>query len=57
MDSDLLPRMRKVWWFGYGEAFSRQMNGFVDLLFSGSWGQRLRGGLRSIQASFRKGRL
>jgi len=57
LDSDLLPRVRKVWWFGYGGEFARQMEGFVDFLFSGSWVGRLRGGLRSIKAYFRKGRL
>jgi len=57
VDSDLLPRVRKVWWFGYGEGFAGQMQGFVDLLFSRNWGRRIRGGLRSMQAYFRKGRL
>jgi len=57
LDSDLLPRVRKVWWFGYGGEFARQMEGFVDFLFSGSWVGRLRGGLRSMKAYFRKGRL
>lgn len=57
VDSDLLPRVRKVWWFGYGGGFTRQMEGFVDFLFSRSWGQRIRGGLKSAKAYFRKGRL
>ena len=57
LDSDLLPRVRKVWWFGYGGEFARQMEGFVDFLFSGSWVGRLRGGMRSMKAYFRKGRL
>ena len=56
VDSDLLPRMRKVWWYGYGPEFSRQMGGFVDLLF-GRGLRRLAGGLRSAGAFFRKGRL
>jgi len=57
VDSDLLPRVRKVWWFGYGGEFARQMEGFVDFLFSGSWAGRIGGGLRSMKAYFRKGRL
>jgi len=57
VDSDLLPRVRKVWWFGYGREFARQMEGFVDFLFSGSWVGRVSGGLRSMKAYFRKGRL
>jgi len=57
LDSDLLPRVRKVWWFGYGGPFARQMEGFVDFLFSSNWMRRLSGGLRSMKAYFRKGRL
>ena len=56
VDSDLLPRVRKVWWFGYGPQFSRQMGGFVEFLF-GRGLRRLSGGLRALGAFFRKGRL
>ncbi len=55
IDSDLLPRVRKVWWYGYGEEFGRQMEGFVDFLFSRRWGARLSGGMRALKAYFRKG--
>jgi succinate-semialdehyde dehydrogenase/glutarate-semialdehyde dehydrogenase len=57
VDSDLLPRVRKVWWYGYGAEFARQMEGFVDFLFSASWARRISGGLRSLRAYFRTGRL
>jgi len=57
LDSDLLPGMRKVWWYGYGPEFTRQMEGFVDFLFAGSLARKLRGGLRAAGAYFRKGRL
>ncbi len=57
VDSDLLPRVHKVWWFGYGGEFARQMEGFVDFLFAGTWGQRISGGMRSMKAYFRRGRL
>ena len=57
VDSDLLPRMRKVWWYGYGAEFIGQMEGFVDFLFSRHWGARLRGGLRALKAYFRHGGL
>jgi succinate-semialdehyde dehydrogenase/glutarate-semialdehyde dehydrogenase len=53
VDSDLLPRMRKVWWYGYGADFARQMEGFVDFLFSRRWGARLAGGMRAVRAYFR----
>ena len=57
VDSDLLPRVRKVWWFGYSREFTRQMEGFVDALFSRHWVRRISGGLRAMGAYFRKGRL
>jgi succinate-semialdehyde dehydrogenase/glutarate-semialdehyde dehydrogenase len=57
VDSDLLPRVPKVWWFGYGGEFARQMEGFVDFLFSASWARRIRGGLRSAGAYLRRGRV
>jgi succinate-semialdehyde dehydrogenase/glutarate-semialdehyde dehydrogenase len=57
LDSDLLPRARKVWWYGYGPEFTRQMEGFVDFLFAGSVAGKLRGGLHAAGAYFRKGRL
>jgi acyl-CoA reductase-like NAD-dependent aldehyde dehydrogenase len=47
IDVDLLPGMRKVWWFGYGKTYQEQMGGFVDLLFAKSWSTRLKGALRS----------
>jgi acyl-CoA reductase-like NAD-dependent aldehyde dehydrogenase len=47
VDTDLLPGMKKVWWFGYGQKFRQQMNGFVDVLFAPSWGKKLKGALRS----------
>jgi acyl-CoA reductase-like NAD-dependent aldehyde dehydrogenase len=55
VDSDLLPRRRKVWWYGYGAEFTRQMEGFVDFLFSRRWRARLAGGLRALKAYFRAG--
>ena len=57
LDSDLLPRVPKVCGFGYGGQFARQMGGVVDFLFSRSWRRRVRGGLRSVRAYFRAGRL
>ena len=54
VDSDLLPRMSKVWWYGYSQAFSDQMRGFVDFLFAGRWDKRLKGGIRSAAALRRK---
>jgi acyl-CoA reductase-like NAD-dependent aldehyde dehydrogenase len=50
IDSDRLPAMKKVWWYRYGAAYARQMEGFLDLLFAKSWGKRLQGALRSVGA-------
>jgi succinate-semialdehyde dehydrogenase/glutarate-semialdehyde dehydrogenase len=57
VDSDHLPRMKQVWWYGYGKGFTRQMEGFLDLMFARGLRQRLRGALRSAGAYVRKGRL
>jgi acyl-CoA reductase-like NAD-dependent aldehyde dehydrogenase len=57
VDVDRLPGMKKVWWFGYGEAFRQQMDGFIDLLFAGSWTQKLKGGLRSAGMLRRSNRI
>jgi succinate-semialdehyde dehydrogenase/glutarate-semialdehyde dehydrogenase len=57
IDSDRLPGLKKIWWYGYGERFARQMEGFLDLQFARGIGTRLRGALRSAGAYTRKGRL
>jgi succinate-semialdehyde dehydrogenase/glutarate-semialdehyde dehydrogenase len=57
IDVDLLPRMPKVWWFGYGDAFYTQMRGFVDFLFARSFGARIAGGLKALKAFRRQNRI
>ena len=57
VDSDRLPGMKKLWWYGYGAAFSGQMEGFLDFLFARSLFTRLRGGLRSLGAVKRKSQI
>ena len=47
VDTDLIPGMKKVWWFGYGEKVRQQMDGFVDLQFAKNWGKKLKGALCS----------
>jgi acyl-CoA reductase-like NAD-dependent aldehyde dehydrogenase len=42
IDTDRIPRSKKVWWYGYGERFPRQMEALIDLMFAGRMGQRLR---------------
>ena len=55
--SDRLTAFKKVWWYGYGESFSQQMEGFLDLMFARGLSPRLRGILRSVGAYFRTERL
>ena len=57
IDSDRLPGLKKIWWYGYGESFRRQMENFLDLQFARSWSARLRGALKSAGAYTRKGRI
>jgi succinate-semialdehyde dehydrogenase/glutarate-semialdehyde dehydrogenase len=54
VDTDRMPRMKKVWWYGYGAGFSRQMEGFIDFQFAQSIVQRLSGALRAIGMMLRK---
>ena len=56
VDADLMPRMKKLWWYGYGETFRRQMEGFLDMQFAGSFAARISGALRSAGALVRKRR-
>ncbi|HEX9255448.1 MAG TPA: aldehyde dehydrogenase family protein [Candidatus Angelobacter sp.] len=50
VDSDRLPRMKKLWWYGYGPAFAQQMGGFVDLLFAKKLINRMRGVIKSTKS-------
>ena len=54
LDTDRVPGMKKVWWYGYGPGFARQMEGFLDMEFARSLGQRLRGALRAASTAWRK---
>jgi acyl-CoA reductase-like NAD-dependent aldehyde dehydrogenase len=54
LDVDLMPGMKKVWWYGYGAAFARQMEGFLDFQFARGLGMRVRGALRSAGIMARK---
>jgi acyl-CoA reductase-like NAD-dependent aldehyde dehydrogenase len=54
LDSDLMPGMKKVWWYGYGASFAKQMEGFIDFQFARGLGERLRGMLRAAGVVRRK---
>ena len=57
VDRDRLPAMKKLWWYGYGPAFSSQMGGFLDFLFAQNIITRARGGIRSLGAIKRKSQI
>jgi succinate-semialdehyde dehydrogenase/glutarate-semialdehyde dehydrogenase len=48
VDSDLMPGMKKLWWYGYGMSFAQQMEGFIDFQFAMRFVERLRGALRAV---------
>jgi acyl-CoA reductase-like NAD-dependent aldehyde dehydrogenase len=54
VDSDRMPRMKKLWWYGYGPAFAQQMGGFIELLFARKLINRLRGGVKSTKSYLRR---
>ena len=51
---DRLPRMKKVWWYGYSANLARQVEGLVDLQFARKISQRLRGAITSAGSLFSK---
>jgi acyl-CoA reductase-like NAD-dependent aldehyde dehydrogenase len=57
VDSDGLPGMKKLWWYKYGEAFRRQMEGFVDFMYAHTGFARARGAARMMRSFKPKGRL
>jgi len=57
VDVDLLPRMPKVWWYGYSIEFQRQMSSFMDMLFGSGLGVRIRGALGAVGALRRSNRI
>src|ERR1041385_8277606 len=54
VDSDRMPRMKKLWWYGYSPAFGQQMGGFIELLFAKGLIKRLRGGVKSTKSYLRR---
>ena len=54
VDTDLLPKMKKVWWFGYGSDFGPQMESFLDMLFARPMRERVKGMVGSCRALWRR---
>jgi len=56
MDSDLIPQIKKPWWYGYGPGLSQAVEGFLDFQFARGVSARIRGALRSTGLVTRKRR-
>ena len=54
LDSDLLPHMKKVWWFGYGSEFTREMESFLDMIFARPLRERVRAAVHACGALWRR---
>jgi succinate-semialdehyde dehydrogenase/glutarate-semialdehyde dehydrogenase len=57
LDSDRIPGMKKVWWYSYGEEFTQQIEGFLDMQFARGAKLRMLGALRSAGILLGKRRL
>lgn len=57
LDSDRLPGVKKVWWYGYGEMFTQQMEAFLDMQFASGLRQRVRGAVRAARVYVREKKL
>jgi len=54
VSSDMLPRLKRVWWYPYGANFARQMEALLDLQFSTHAKPKLQGAFRSMSCLFGK---
>jgi succinate-semialdehyde dehydrogenase/glutarate-semialdehyde dehydrogenase len=54
LDSDRLARMKKIWWFGYGSEFAREMESFLDAIFARPLRVRVKAALRAVGALWRR---
>jgi succinate-semialdehyde dehydrogenase/glutarate-semialdehyde dehydrogenase len=54
VDCDRVPRMKKIWWFGYGGGFASEMESFLDLLYGHSLREKLKAGVGAARALWRK---
>jgi len=50
VDSDRMPGMKKLWWYGYGPRFQQQMSGYIELLFEKNLIKRIRGAAKSTRS-------
>ena len=51
---DRLPRMKKIWWFGYGRGFTGEMESFLDLLYARQLREKFKAGMGAAGALWRR---
>ena len=56
VDSDLLPGMKKPWWYGYGLGVSDAVEAFLDFQFARGLSARIKGAVQSSRLLTRKRR-
>ena len=49
LDVDLMPRIKKPWWYAYGAGLGEAAAGLLDFQFAHGIGKHLKGGLRSLR--------
>jgi succinate-semialdehyde dehydrogenase/glutarate-semialdehyde dehydrogenase len=54
VDVDLVPKMKKVWWFGYGREFSAEAESFLDVLFARPLRHRMKAAMLASGALWRR---
>jgi succinate-semialdehyde dehydrogenase/glutarate-semialdehyde dehydrogenase len=54
VDSDLLPRRKKPWWFSYGSGLTGEMEGLLGLLYARSLRDKMTAAVRASGALWRK---
>jgi acyl-CoA reductase-like NAD-dependent aldehyde dehydrogenase len=54
LDSDLLPRVKKPWWFGYGGGFEGEMQALLDLIYARPLREKMKAAVRSAGALWRR---
>jgi len=57
IDSDRLPTMKKVWWYGYGNKFQEQAQALAAALYGSGFAEKLLGVMHTAGAIRRKSRI
>jgi acyl-CoA reductase-like NAD-dependent aldehyde dehydrogenase len=54
VDSDLFPRRKKPWWFGYGSGLTGEMEGLMGLLYARPLREKMTAAVRAAGALWRR---